>query len=91
MVFAQNCLTKEPFDRVVHAQKVISAIQKAHLDDNSLNAMLSYSEIDILKQAKESTQRFTNGNPLGVFDGVPIAVKDELDQRMSTYHDFLTF
>jgi Asp-tRNA(Asn)/Glu-tRNA(Gln) amidotransferase A subunit family amidase len=26
-----------------------------------------------------STQRFASGKPLSLFDGVPVAVKDELD------------
>lgn len=32
-----------------------------------------------LAAAKASTERYANGNPLGPLDGVPIAVKDEVD------------
>jgi Asp-tRNA(Asn)/Glu-tRNA(Gln) amidotransferase A subunit family amidase len=34
---------------------------------------------DIRKAAEESTQRWKDGKPLGVLDGVPFAVKDEID------------
>lgn len=38
------------------------------------------SKVDaIRKAAEESTQRYQNGKSLGVLDGVPVAVKDELD------------
>eukprot|EP01027_Heterolobosea_sp_BB2_P018842 GEZU01026484.1.p1 GENE.GEZU01026484.1~~GEZU01026484.1.p1 ORF type:complete len:447 (-),score=128.68 GEZU01026484.1:413-1753(-) len=37
-------------------------------------------EEDVMKQAKASTQRWAQGAPLSVFDGVPVAVKDEIDQ-----------
>ncbi len=35
---------------------------------------------DLLAQAKASTVRYAQGTPLGPLDGVPIAVKDELNQ-----------
>jgi Asp-tRNA(Asn)/Glu-tRNA(Gln) amidotransferase A subunit family amidase len=34
---------------------------------------------DVLKQARASTRRIKEGRPLSVFDGVPVAVKDEVD------------
>ncbi|MBI4702532.1 MAG: amidase [Deltaproteobacteria bacterium] len=36
---------------------------------------------DLREQARASTARHTRGEPLGPLDGVPVAVKDELDQR----------
>ena len=35
---------------------------------------------DILAQARSSTERWKAGHPIGPFDGVPIAAKDEIDQ-----------
>jgi len=38
------------------------------------------SKVDlVLKAAAESTERYKAGKPLGVLDGVPIAIKDETD------------
>lgn len=40
------------------------------------------SKIDIIRAAAAaSTERYKNGNPLSPLDGVPVAVKDELDIR----------
>lgn len=36
----------------------------------------SYNETDILRQANSSTLRYAAGEPLSVFDGVPVAFKD---------------
>ena len=35
---------------------------------------------DVRKQAEASTRRWQRGEPAGMLDGVPVAVKDELDQ-----------
>lgn len=47
-----------------------------------------HSNIDlVMKAAQESTERYKAGKPLGVLDGVPIAVKDEVDTAgYRTYH-----
>ncbi|KAL0449865.1 UNVERIFIED_CONTAM: Fatty acid amide hydrolase [Sesamum latifolium] len=34
---------------------------------------------DILKQATESTARHAQGEPISILDGVPVAIKDEID------------
>lgn len=34
---------------------------------------------DVLRQARESDERYARGAPLSVFDGVPVAVKDMID------------
>lgn len=45
-----------------------------------LRGFISMRRDDILAQAKASTERWKNGRPIGLFDGVPIAAKDEIDQ-----------
>ncbi|EEF27222.1 glutamyl-tRNA(gln) amidotransferase subunit A, putative, partial [Ricinus communis] len=40
---------------------------------------ISYNVEDILRQARESTQRYQKGEPISVLDGVPVAIKDEID------------
>jgi len=61
------------------AQKVLDAIAASDKHDPALRAFIAVNREDVLKQARESTARFKAGKPLSVFDGVPIAVKDEMD------------
>ncbi|HRK90229.1 MAG TPA: amidase, partial [Anaerolineales bacterium] len=60
-------------------QKVLDAIAASDKHDPALRAFIAVNREDVLKQARESTARFKAGKPLSVFDGVPIAVKDEMD------------
>ncbi|KAH4048193.1 amidase [Parastagonospora nodorum] len=52
------------------------------------------SKVELVRQAAEaSTQRWKAGKPLGILDGVPFAVKDDLDVRgykrhVGTGHDY---
>jgi hypothetical protein len=52
------------------------------------------SKVDIVRQAAEaSTKRWKAGKPLGILDGVPSAVKDDLDvtgykRHVGTSHDY---
>ncbi|KZP29681.1 amidase signature enzyme [Athelia psychrophila] len=40
------------------------------------------TRVDLVQKAAEaSTQRYKDGKPLGVLDGVPVAVKDEVDMK----------
>ncbi|MBP6179289.1 MAG: amidase [Anaerolineales bacterium] len=61
------------------AKKVLDAIEASDKSDKPLKAFIAVNRDDVMKQAKESTQRIKAGKPLSVFDGVPVAVKDELD------------
>ncbi|XWS33102.1 hypothetical protein CRYUN_Cryun22dG0049900 [Craigia yunnanensis] len=40
---------------------------------------INYDAEDILRQATESTLRYERGDPISALDGVPIAIKDEID------------
>ncbi|KAF1467729.1 Glutamyl-tRNA(Gln) amidotransferase subunit A, mitochondrial, partial [Megadyptes antipodes antipodes] len=44
-----------------------------------LNAYITVAEETALKQAEESETRYRRGQPLGVLDGIPIAVKDNFN------------
>jgi Asp-tRNA(Asn)/Glu-tRNA(Gln) amidotransferase A subunit family amidase len=46
-----------------------------------LNAIIKYEREDIIKQATASTNRYANSCSLGPLDGVPVAIKDELDVK----------
>lgn len=61
------------------AQKVWDAIQASDSGDKPLRAFIAVNRDDVMRQARESTERFKAAKPLGVFDGVPVAVKDEMD------------
>ncbi|KAJ7401834.1 Glutamyl-tRNA(Gln) amidotransferase subunit A, mitochondrial [Pitangus sulphuratus] len=44
-----------------------------------LNAYITIAEETALKQAEASEERYKRGRPLGVLDGIPIAVKDNFN------------
>ncbi|NXC16905.1 GATA amidotransferase, partial [Corythaeola cristata] len=44
-----------------------------------LNAYITVAEETALKQAEESEIRYRRGQPLGVLDGIPVAVKDNFN------------
>jgi len=46
-----------------------------------MRVFIAQDDEDVLKQARASAARWKEGKPLGPLDGVPLAVKDELDQR----------
>ena len=62
------------------AEKVIEAIRDSNQQDPPLRAMIFSEMEDIRKQAAESSARYQSGNSLSPLDGVPVAVKDEIDQ-----------
>jgi Asp-tRNA(Asn)/Glu-tRNA(Gln) amidotransferase A subunit family amidase len=61
------------------AKKVLDAIAASNAANPPLRAIITVDREEVLRMARESTRRFKEGNPLGIFDGVPVAVKDELD------------
>jgi Asp-tRNA(Asn)/Glu-tRNA(Gln) amidotransferase A subunit family amidase len=62
------------------AEKVIAALAEAGRGPSPLGWFIASQAEDLRAQARASAERFRAGRPLGVFDGVPVAVKDELDQ-----------
>ena len=62
------------------AQRVIDAIKASDADDPPLRAFIASSPADILAQARASSARLAAGQPLSLLDGVPVAIKDEVDQ-----------
>lgn len=61
------------------AQKVLDAIIASDKHAPALRAFIAVNREDVMRQARESTQRFKAGKPLSIFDGVPVAIKDEMD------------
>lgn len=63
------------------ADAALSAARRAQQGRRRLDAFVILDEVDVRRQAAESTARFARGAALGPLDGVPIAVKDEFDVR----------
>ncbi len=68
-------------DPVAVAEAVIAACQEADRQSPPARAIIAQDRDDVLRQARESRERWAAGRPLGPLDGVPVAVKDELDCR----------
>ncbi|MEK7483456.1 MAG: amidase [Planctomycetota bacterium] len=62
------------------AQKIIAAMEESDRHLPPLKAFIACQREDLLKQAEASTRRFRENCPLGILEGVPIGVKDEVDQ-----------
>eukprot|EP01137_Pigoraptor_chileana_P011564 Opistho-2@62646 len=62
------------------AERILSAIEKSDIDPRPLRAFISVIRDDVMAQAAASTKRYKEGKPLSPIDGVPVAVKDEMDQ-----------
>jgi Asp-tRNA(Asn)/Glu-tRNA(Gln) amidotransferase A subunit family amidase len=46
-----------------------------------LRLFIAQDAADVLAQARAADDRYKRGTPLGLLDGIPVAVKDELDQQ----------
>lgn len=62
------------------AELVIQSIEKSSKTSPALNAFSSSDAEDIRKQAGISTELLKNGKPRSFLEGVPVAIKDEIDQ-----------
>lgn len=63
------------------AERVLAAIRESNAANPALRAVIAVQEEDVRRQAREAGARMRAGRGLGVFDGVPVVVKDELDMR----------
>jgi Asp-tRNA(Asn)/Glu-tRNA(Gln) amidotransferase A subunit family amidase len=61
------------------AQKVLDAIEASNASEPPLRAVIKVNREDVLRQAREAGERIKAKRPLSIFDGVPVAVKDEID------------
>jgi Asp-tRNA(Asn)/Glu-tRNA(Gln) amidotransferase A subunit family amidase len=61
------------------AHRLLEAVVSSNAAEPPLRAIIAMDREDVLKQARESTRRIQEGRALSVFDGVPVAVKDEVD------------
>ena len=61
------------------ADRVIAAIADSNQHDPPLRAVIESDEGEIRQMAEASAARYREGKPLSPIDGVPVAVKDEVD------------
>jgi Asp-tRNA(Asn)/Glu-tRNA(Gln) amidotransferase A subunit family amidase len=62
------------------AQRALEAIAASDAHSLPLRAFIACDRADVLAQARASAERWRSGRPIGPLDGVPVAVKDEVDQ-----------
>jgi Asp-tRNA(Asn)/Glu-tRNA(Gln) amidotransferase A subunit family amidase len=61
------------------AERLVAALRRADALQPPLAAITAWREGELRAQAAASTERWKAGNPLSPLDGVPVAVKEELD------------
>lgn len=61
------------------AQRLLDVIRSMEESAVPLRPLLMWDGQELLRQAEASSERFAKGKSLGLLDGVPVAVKDELD------------
>jgi Asp-tRNA(Asn)/Glu-tRNA(Gln) amidotransferase A subunit family amidase len=61
------------------AERVIQAIAASNAATPPLRAIIVSDAEDIRRQARVSAQRIQAGNPRSLLEGVPVAIKDEMD------------
>jgi len=62
------------------AEAALAAVADADDDPRPLRAFRAIDRADVARQARAATERHRAGRPLSLLDGVPVAVKDEVDQ-----------
>lgn len=61
------------------AEKLISALEEFNNANPTTPLLIAYDADDVRKQAAASTQRFEEGNPISILDGIFMAIKDDID------------
>jgi len=74
-------LRKGDLDAVDAAEKALVSIDADNQHSTLLRAFVAVNREDVLSQARASAERFRAGKPLSILDGVPVAVKDEVDMK----------
>lgn len=63
------------------AEALLKALEQDNREEPPTRALIAWKRDDLMAQAEASTDRWKRGETLGPLDGIPIAVKDELEQR----------
>jgi len=62
------------------AERFLEQRERSERELPALKAFIAVDRDDVMAQARASAARWRAGSPLGPFDGVPVAIKDEMDQ-----------
>jgi len=66
----------------VSSEEIVSSfIERIKIKDKVINSYITIDEQLLLQQAKESDRRRAQGKALSPFDGIPIAVKDNINTK----------
>ena len=65
-----------PTDVALRLMDIVRSIEESAVP---LRPFIAWKERELMQQARASTERYESGESLGILDGVPISVKDELD------------
>ncbi|KDP35945.1 hypothetical protein JCGZ_09917 [Jatropha curcas] len=61
------------------AENIISVIEEFKKKKPPTPLLISFDAEEVRKQAAASTQRFEEGNPISILDGIFMAIKDDID------------
>ncbi|XP_057960002.1 fatty acid amide hydrolase-like isoform X2 [Malania oleifera] len=61
------------------AEHIISVLEEFSCKKPPAPLLISFNAEEVRKQAAASTQRFEQGNPLSILDGIFMAIKDDID------------
>lgn len=67
-------------------RRIIAAIESSNRGDLPLRAVIRCEVEDVQRQAAESAERLAQGRPRSILEGVPVAIKDELDMPPYSTH-----
>ena len=62
------------------AEKILESVATVRRGASPLNLFIACDREDVRRQAREASRRILAGKALSALDGVPVAIKDEVDQ-----------
>ncbi|CAN6821657.1 unnamed protein product, partial [Brassica oleracea] len=63
----------------VVAEQIISIIEEFKYDKSPTPYLITFDASEVRKQASASTQRFEEGKPISILDGIFVTIKDDID------------
>ncbi len=73
-------------DPVKIAERVLAAVAASDKSEPPLRAFIEQDADEVMRQARAAAERIRRGQALSLLDGVPVAIKDELDMTPYPTH-----